>query len=364
MTEWATYHVAPTANGCPGNVTDYTFYVSPVPVVANNPLSQTQCSGVNTNIVLTGNLPGMLFTWTVTADPVMSGFTSNAIPAILISDVLVNSGSIAGIVTYHITPIYNGCTGSPMDYSVVVQPVPVLSNSPPSQSQCSNTLTNVLTSSVAGALFTWTCTPSSVNITGWSNNAIPAVLLNQTLINSGNTIEWVTYHVAPTANGCPGPLADFTVTVYPVPHLTNVPLSQSQCDLVNTNINLTSDVAGTLFTWTCTPSSANITGWANNAVPMAPLTRSLTIRGLIIEWVTYHVAPTANGCVGPVTDYVVTVYPAPDLSNTPAAQWQCNNENTNIMLTSNVAGTQFTWTCIPSSGNITGWATMRFRQRS
>ena len=74
-------------------------------------------------------------------------------------------------------------------------------------------------------------------------------------------------------------------------------------------MTLTSNVAGTSFTWTCTPSSPAITGWANNAIPTTILNQTLVNSSPISQTVTYHITPTANGCTGPVTDYVVTVVP-------------------------------------------------------
>ena len=112
-----------------------------------------------------------------------------------------------------------------------------------------------LTSHVAGTLFTWTATGSSLLVSGFSDNAVPTTTLNQTLTNSGDNIEWVTYHLTPAANGCNGVVTDFTVTVYPVPDLSTTPLFKEICNNNSTNITLTSNVAGTLFTWTATGSS-------------------------------------------------------------------------------------------------------------
>ena len=108
------------------------------------------------------------------------------------------------------------------NYVVTVNPVPDLSNNPPASQICNNMQTNVtLASHVAGTLFTWTTTASSPNVTGYSNNGTPTTLLNQTLVNAGFTNEWVIYHVTPHANGCDGPVTDYTVTLVSKPDLTN-----------------------------------------------------------------------------------------------------------------------------------------------
>ena len=356
--ETVTYHMTPIANTCNGPVTDYVVTVYPTADLSNSPASKSQCDNTATNVTLTSDIAGTLFTWTcVPSSASITGWANNAVPTTILNQTLDNTGFNTESVTYQVTPTANGCTGSPANYIVTVYPTPNLSNAPASKSQCDNLATNVtLTSNVTGTQFTWTCAPSSANITGWADNAVPTTSLNQTLDNTGSTIESVTYHVTPTANACNGPVTDYIVTVYPTATVTNSPLTKNQCDIVNTNILLTSNVAGTLFTWTCTPSSASITGWANNAVPAGSISQVLDNTGFNIEWVTYQVTPTANGCTGVPSNYVVTVYPTPDLSNSPASKSQCDNMPTNVILTSNIAGTSFTWTCTPSSGNITGWA--------
>lgn len=356
--ESVTYRITPVLNGCTGFVVNYIVYVYPSPALTTTPLSKSMCNFNLTNIVLTSNVTGTLFTWTCTASSGnISGYSNSVSPGVLINQTLDNSGPDIETVTYHITPSANGCTGSATDYVVTVFPVPDLSNIPASQSQCNNTNTNItLNSNVQGTLFTWTCVPSSGSLWGYSNNAIPTTAINQVILNRDITIETVTYQVTPQANGCLGPVTDYVVTVYPTPMVTNSPPAKSQCNNTNTSIILTSDVTGTMYTWTCTPGSANITGYSNNAVPAPGISQVLTNNGFNIETVVYHITPWANGCPGPPLDYTVTVYPTANLSNQPLSQSQCSSTATNVNLLSDVANTTFTWTCTPSSGNITGWS--------
>ena len=244
-----------------------------------------------------------------------------------------------------------------VNYTVTVFPTATLTNAPASKTQCDNLPTGItLTSAVAGTLFTWTATPSSANITGWADNAVPTTTLNQTLDNTGFNIETVTYHITPSANGCPGTMKDYVVTVNPTPDLSNAPLTKTQCDNVATNIPLISNVAGTLFTWTCTPSSANITGWANNAVASNLLNQTLDNTGFNTESVTYHITPIANGCNGAVTDYIVTVYPNPNLSNAPLIKDPVQQSPDKYQPDLQCCRNPVYLDCTPSSANISGWA--------
>ncbi|MCX6250814.1 MAG: hypothetical protein NTX61_08685 [Bacteroidetes bacterium] len=145
----------------------------------------------------------------------------------------------------------------------------------------------------------------------------------------------------------------YNVTVKPMPDLTNNPLSKTICNMMNTNIQLTSGVPGTSFTWTAIPSSAMISGYGNGSGSM--INQMLMNFGFTIETVTYAIIPTANGCNGNTYNYVVTINPTTNVSNSPLSKSICSNSSTNIILTSNVAGTTFSWTASGSSG-ISGYS--------
>jgi len=357
-TETVTYIVTPSVNGCTGSTKTFTVTVNPVALLTNAPPSKGQCDNLPTNITLTSNVTGAQFTWTCSpSSSNITGYFDNSTPSVTINQTLDNTGYNTETVTYRLSPVFNGCPGTTANYTVTVYPTADLSNFPLSKPVCDSTNTNItLTSNVAGTQFTWTCSPSSANVTGWANNAVPTVTLDQTLNNTGYNIETVTYHILPVANLCNGEPANFVVTVNPTANLSNIPPSKEQCDSLPTNITLTSDVAGTQFTWTCTPSSANVTGWSDNALPTITLDQTLDNIGSDIETVTYHITAAANTCQGLTTEYTVTVNPTATVTNDPLSQEQCDGLNTNVILTSDVAGTQYTWTCTPSSANITGWS--------
>ena len=355
--ETVTYHVTPHANGCNGPVANYVVSVNPTPNLSNSPLSKQQCNNLSTNITFTSNVTGTLFTWTASgSSALVSGFSDNIAPKFLLNQTLVNSGFAVEYVTYHITPQINGCLGTMTNYIVTVYPTPDLSNSPLNKQQCNNLSTGItLTSNVSGTLFTWTATGSSGLVTGFSGNLTPTTSLIQVLINSGYNLETVTYKITPKANGCNGSANNFIVTVYPTPDLSNTPKLMQVCNNIATNLTLTSNVSGTLFTWTCTPSSGNVTGYSNNNIPSGLLNQTLVNSGLNIESVTYHITPHANGCDGTLTDYVVSVVQSPDVYFNPPAQTICSLQSTNIQILSHVPGTTFTWTASGSSVLVTGF---------
>jgi uncharacterized protein (TIGR02145 family) len=92
-----------------------------VPQLTTNPLYDTICSGQSTNITLTSNPTGANFHWTATlTSGNITGFTADS--GLVIHQVLTNSLSTAGIVTYHITPKIGNCTGTSVDFPVTVVP--------------------------------------------------------------------------------------------------------------------------------------------------------------------------------------------------------------------------------------------------
>ena len=352
------YHIVGHSYGCSGDTSIYKVAVYPSPNLSNLPASKSICTNTSTNVNLTSNVVGTLFTWTATGSSAnVSGYSNNATPTTLINQTLVNTDINLETVTYHLTPLANGCSGKVTNYTVTVNPLPLLTNIPPFTAICSNVLSNItLYSTVAGTQFTWTCTPSSGNVTGYSNNSTPTTTIAQTFQNSGNVLEIVTYHVTPEANGCPGTLQDYEVRVQPVPQLTNSPAVKSICEGENTAVTLTSNVSGALFTWTCTPGSASVSGYSNNATPASSISHVLTNSGTAPETVTYHLTPSANFCTGPVANFVVTVTPKPTLTVNPMNQEFCSGGNPNVSLTADCPGSTFAWTAQLISGTVSGFA--------
>ncbi len=314
--------------------------VNPTPVVINNPLSMMLCSNSPTNIILAANFPGSTFTWTCTSSsPNVVGFSDGS--GSIISQYLMNLGNIPESIIYHITPTLNGCSGPVTDYVVTVLPFPSITNTPMSKQICSGSSTNIsLTSNVAGTTFYWSATGSSPNISGYSQGS--GSLINQSLINSGFTIETVTYHLTPVANGCNGPAADYTVTIYPGSNVYFNPSSQSICSGQMTNIQILSNIPGTSFTWTATPSSPNLAGFSPGTGNL--IQQTLINPGSLPETVTYTVTPSANGCTGMSGHLIVTINPTNSVFITASANPFCQ-------------GTAVTFTATPSipGGAIYQW---------
>jgi uncharacterized protein (TIGR02145 family) len=104
--------------GCIGRDT-VNLLVTPPPVVINNPLSKTICSGESTNIQLTSNVSGTVFYWIPSLiSGNITGFLADS--GTVINQVLIDNLATPGMVKYSITPKIGTCVGPPVDYLVTI----------------------------------------------------------------------------------------------------------------------------------------------------------------------------------------------------------------------------------------------------
>jgi len=158
------------------------------------------------------------------------------------------------------------------------------------------------------------------SISGYS--AGNGLTINQTLTNTGPTVDTVIYHVTAIAAGClSSQVKDFKVAVIPSADAYFQPNGQSFCSGGNTLIAILSHLAGTTFSWTYTLGSANLSGAINGNGNL--INQNLFNSGFSIDTVTYHITPVNSGCPGSVFDVKVAVYPIPDSWSIPAFQSLC-----------------------------------------
>lgn len=346
-----TYVITPVSLGCTGPSTTVVVSVSPTPTLTTSPLNQTICSGNAINVNLTGTPSNVSFTWTA-AGAGVTGYSNGS--GANISQTLSNSTNISRNVVYSIIASANGCNLAPVNYTVTVNPIPSITNSPLASSICSGGTFNLaLSSNVASTNYNWVAN-ATPGITGHSNGS--GLSINQTLTNPTTASGSVTYTITPTANSCPGTDATYVLTVNPIPDLNLSLSNQTICSGTSTTpVTFSSGVAGTTYNWTATPSGAGISGFTasgNALIPSQVISSTLNIQGNV----TYSVTPTFNGCLGTAKNHIVTVNPLPLVTNSPMTQAICSGTNTALVnLTSNVVGTTFAWTANPSGAAITGY---------
>jgi hypothetical protein len=114
------YGIVANLNGCQSDSQIAIVNIKPMPNIWA--ISDSVCSGLNTNIVLNSNVLNTRYTWTTIA---VAGITGNRDTALYnngpIQQKLVNSTSVLLTINYTINAMANGCTATAKQISVVVK---------------------------------------------------------------------------------------------------------------------------------------------------------------------------------------------------------------------------------------------------
>ncbi len=346
----ATFTTPSLVTGC-DSVTTLNLTITPNPVVTAVPASSL-CSGGATNISLNSSIAGSTFSWTVT----QTGATgSSAGTGNSIAQTLTATGNTPGSVIYTVTASANSCFSSPVNDTVIVNPLPSTTITPPSQSICSGASTSLaLTSPVSGSTFSWTATPTDVSGAAAGNGTTISQPLTATTLNPGNVV----YTVTASANGCSGSNATVTVTVTPVPAAPGTITGNSEPCAGSTETYSISSVSGaTEYVWILPPgwtgtsttnsitvtvgnSGGTVSAFAANACGTSTASnKPVNVLPIVTPTVTIsHDAP-ALLCSGTLVTFSTSTT---NSGNAPVYQWFVNN---------GVAGSGSTFTYQPDDGD-------------
>ncbi len=355
-------------NSCGSFTKDTTITVKekPLVVLPNSTIycdSKTITFGASNplhNPVYNANY-GIIFSynWTVTPSgySFVVGSSSSANPTILFPN------NTTSQITYTVTlTATNECGVSlPVTQQITINPKPIVTATslPADTAFCSGGSTNISLSSnlPAGVAYTWRAYRSSINITGMSNQLTPSYgPIAQVLVNSGNSIETVTYKIAGThaATNCLGDSTTIVITVYPIPRV--IASSQAICSGSSTNIVLSSSVLPSLFRWTATTLGAT-TGFRDTSIAVAgPIVQTLINTSTNIDTVRYTIRTIANGCLSADTLIKVAIKPIPSITNTNLTQSICSGDTARLNPTSSVGSSTFNYTASLINGSATNFS--------
>ena len=331
------------SGGCAQVTATTTIIINPIPVATAIQSANTICSLSSTTISLSSNLVGTTFNWT-TIQTNVTGATNGS--GNLIGQTLTNSSFTPGNVIYEITPTSNGCVGSPIQSTVIVNPIPDAIANPNSQNICSGQSTSInLTGNVLGTTFNWTVNQTDiVGANPGSGNSI-----NQILNSNSTNFGIADYTLVPTANNCIGNPISVRINITPKPVIVATPNQQLICsgDTI-IPINLTSNITGTTYNWSVIQTNANGASNGFGSTISQTLTNNNSIQGEVL----YNINSILNNCPGNSTTALVKVNPRPTVTSNSINQAICSNENTNITLSSNLSATTFSW--LVTQNNVTG----------
>ena len=245
------------ANGCNGHDT-VQLMTTPIPLVTNSPLSKNICSGDFTNITLTSNLPGTIFTYV--AIPLTGGVTgwiaNGTGPTI--NQQLFNWLTTPGLIEYQIVPQNGLCLGPPVDYLVTIDHGDSIkvSISPSANNICAGTpvsFTSIPVNGGTNPTYKWFVNSVFTGITTPNYSFTPA---NNDVVNCE-----LTSSIPTCISNNPATSNSITMTVNP-----NLPVS------VTIAPNANPICAGTLVTFTATPVNGGTTPaytWKVNGITIA-----------------------------------------------------------------------------------------------
>jgi hypothetical protein len=344
-----TFTIIPVAGSCSGTPVTATVLVNPAPNVSASPASQAICSpGAIITIVLSGSVPGTSFGWTRDNVSTVTGIAASGTGNI--NGTLTNTIFAPVTVTFTITPAANGCTGTPITATVLVNPKPDAVAAPVSQQICTaNPITTiVLTGNIAGTMFNWT-RDNIATVTGIPANGTGDI--SGTLTNMTLSPVTVTFTIIPTVNGCNGLPVASTVMVSPVPTVNPVGDMTYCAGTTTTPVTFSGNVSGITYNWTNSNPAIGLAPSGTGDIPSFMATNP----GLSPISGTITVTPSMIGCTGTDMSFTITVDPM--IVPTITGYTSMCQGGTPLYYTTEPGMNNYNWTVSPGNSIINGQGT-------
>jgi len=298
-----TITVTPTANGCEGSPQNFKITVNPTATVTK-PADVVACNTEQISAInfIGSAVNGTTYSWK--NDNINIGLAASGNGNIsAFSAKNTTNAPISGIIT--VTPIANGCEGSPQNFKITVNPTPTVTK--PADIVACNTeqisAINFTGSAVNGTTYSWKNDNINIGLGASGNGNISAFSAK----NTTNAPISGTITVTPIANGCEGTPQNFKITVNPTPTVTK-PADIVACNEGQINdISFTgSQVTGTTYNWAndkpgigiSSTGSGNISAFTAINPGTTPIIATITI------------TPEANGCQGSPQTFKIKINPS------------------------------------------------------
>ncbi len=261
------------------------------PNISINVSSNNICLNESSNLMVSSNIPGTTFSWS-------NGLGTN-------SNVNVSPTSTTIYSVTGTTP--EGCTGT-AEVSVTVHPLPNISTTANPSEICLGESSDLMVSSdISETTFNWS------NGLGTNSNVNVSPTSTTTYSVTGTTPE-----------GCTG-TASIAVIVHPLPNISTTSNPTEICPGESSDLMVSSDITGTTFNW------SNGLGTNSNVTVNPTATTTYSVTGTTPEGCTNTAAVT------------VTLQLLPTITTSADPSEICLNENSNLMVSSNIIGTTYNW---------------------
>ncbi len=338
-TEAGTFNYTVTTTGeCTNATRTGTLTVNPRPTFTQ-PEEVFVCAGSETSLIsFSGSsVSGTTFEWT--NDNTSIGLAASGTGNIN-SFTANNSTNEPLVANISVTPIANNCDGTSQEFQITVYPTTTLTK-PEDLTVCNGENIGEIAfdgSNVSGTTYKWSNSNPSIGLDAEGTGNISSF----TATNTTNAPIDATITVTPVANGCDGTPEEFKITVNPTPAFT-APENIVVCNGEDfSQLDFTGATAsGTTYNWT---NSNTEIGLASSATETGFLPSFTAVNnGNEPINATITVIPSANECAGEPVIFGITVNPTNEVNNIEDIVI-CNGEDfSEIVLSSNVAGTSYSW---------------------
>ncbi|WP_233509405.1 PKD domain-containing protein [Pedobacter chinensis] len=338
-----TYVITPARDGCVGTPFNFVVTVNPNPSVTATAPNLTICNNTSTAITLSSAMPNVSYIYSsvVSGDITGNSNRAAAAPGTAINDVLTNSGTTPGTVTYTITPVSEGsCTGTPTSIIITVLPGATLANAGMDESIC-----NVTSHTLNGNL-------PEVGSGKWSIVSAPTAITfaddtkNNTTISGLQAGNSYVFRWTISDAGCSTSGDDVQITVNPESVGGTTTGSETVCAGSNSgNITLSGQV-GNIIRWE--RSIDNGQTWS----VITSTTNPFVFTGLTIT-TQYRAIVQSGSCAEAISSVsIITVSPGTVTANAGTDQNLCSG--TGVTLNgNNPAPNNGLWTLISGQTGIT-----------
>jgi PKD repeat protein len=337
-----TYIITPHFDGCDGTPFNLVVTVKPNPIVTATP-DHTICNKTSSAITLSTNLTSVNYTYTsvVTGSITGNSNRTTASAGTQIIDILTNSGTTSGTVTYTITPVSsNGCPGVPTTVTITVLPSATLANAGADEAICNAATYTLKGNSPIVGTGKWAIVSAPTAITFTDDTQATTDL---TGLQPGNTyvLRWTIKDA-----GCSTSADDVQITVNPLSIGGTTAGDVDVCAGANGgNITLTGQVGNIVrwersidngVTWSTLTSTANPFVFSNLAITTK-----------------YRAVVQSGGCAEAIsTVTTITVNPGTVAANAGSDQNLCSGNGITLN-GNNPAPNSGLWTLVSAQTGIT-----------
>ncbi|MBV9986486.1 MAG: hypothetical protein JO301_02335, partial [Chitinophagaceae bacterium] len=253
------------------------------------------------------------------------------------------------------------CGSSVAKDSMILRIYPDNTASNSTQTICSNQALNFTpVSAIPGSTFSWSSAVSSGSASG--NSATGTGNITDSLVNPSNTVDAVVVYTitpltfTPSNKTCTGTPFTRTVTVKPKPGITITNNAPAICTGSATNIQFTSSLSGSLYTWTSAVVSGSASGNStqSSATATNSITNTLSNPAAVNATVRYYITSTSTSSCVKTDSTDVLVYALPSAANAGVDLAVCNASSTVLAASLPTSGSG-TWTFVsgPSAVSFT-----------